>query len=179
MGRVIREGKLELDIDAAVAIKWDDHRAFREGIAKLQGSKAVDVAILGEDLGVVLLELKDFRSHRIENKKRLTAGDLAVEVAEKVRDSLAGLTWAHARPRADGDVERLVGGLYVRGSEPKLLVVLWLEEDQAPPAHQLDPIRSAIESALRPITAKVIVTSRAVEARTPRPLHWLRVNSLP
>ena len=37
----------------------------------------------------------------------------------------------------------------------------------------------AIESALRPITAKVIVTSRAVEARTPRPLHWLRVKSRP
>lgn len=86
------------------------------------GTKAVDfVAIRNGD--PYLIEVKDFRGYRIENKGRLR-DDLAVEVAFKVRDTLAGLLGAVNTD--DRTVwEPLVAPMLRRA--PK--VVLWLERD--------------------------------------------------
>lgn len=98
----IVEGRLVLEFDDTwVVTKWDDHRAFRNGIGKLcgrlahgdgerdEGTKAVDVVGVRENR-LYLIELKDFRGHRIENKQRQLR-ELPLEIGLKVRDSLAGL----------------------------------------------------------------------------------------
>ena len=41
------------------------------------------------------IEVKDFRGYRIQNKRRLSEGELAIEVAQKVRDSIAGIIGAY------------------------------------------------------------------------------------
>jgi hypothetical protein len=75
---------------------WDNCEGFTRGIGALQGeldgkpegTKALDFVGLrsGETW---LFEIKDFRNRPIELKKRI--GELPLEVALKVRDTLAGL----------------------------------------------------------------------------------------
>ena len=68
----------------------------------LAGSKGTDFVGLHPDYGLLLLEVKDFRGHRIENRQRLRSGELAIEVACKARDTIAALVGAarHEKPEA-------------------------------------------------------------------------------
>lgn len=62
-------------------LKWDEHPSYTGGLSKTSGTKAVD--FLGIHLDAPwFIEVKDFRGYRIENKERISAGDLAQEVAE-------------------------------------------------------------------------------------------------
>lgn len=85
----------------SVVVKWDNHQAFVGGIQGLNGeldnrvesSKAVDV-VAEDDSSLVLLEIKDFRSRPQQPVALDFAGrrkTLPLEVALKVRDTLAGL----------------------------------------------------------------------------------------
>jgi len=95
----ITEGALRLiGADGWQLLKWDESTYFRQGIGKLcgelegraEGTKAVDVVALFAERQLYLIELKDFRGHRIENKERQIR-ELPLEIALKVRDTLAGL----------------------------------------------------------------------------------------
>ena len=82
------------------------HPFYREQVSRLAGTKAVDFVGVQADTGY-LIEAKDFRGYRIQNRKRLATSDLAVEIAKKVRDPLAGLVAAkrnHPDPGVLGDV---------------------------------------------------------------------------
>ena len=110
-------------------VKYDDHRDYRQKIAKLHGTKAVDFVGLhdGPDGVLYWIEVKDFRGYRIPNKPRLSGGELAAEVGQKVRDSIAGVIGAHLtsgqwetwRPFAKAISRR----------DGRIQVLLWLEED--------------------------------------------------
>lgn len=159
--------------DDWIVVKWDDHHAFKDGLQRFQGTKAVDF------LGLLrsepwFIEVKDFREHRIENKARLSSGDLAREVACKVRDTLASLAWACGRLELDQtQVREMLRALMNR--ESKVPVVLWLEEDRpAPPAH-LSALGEAIKREIQWINPKVIVMSRAAK----KPLPGLAVTGVP
>lgn len=93
----------------SVAEKWDDSPIFRQGISRLNGeykdeitgevcrvgSKAVDIiGVRGDDL--YLFEVKDFRGHAIETKRRYDEG-LPLAIACKMRDTIAGLVGAGKR----------------------------------------------------------------------------------
>jgi hypothetical protein len=149
---VIVEQRLRFDFGRSWQVeKYDGHHAYREGIQRLQGtslcetclehsrcpkcktelgvgSKAVGtkaVDIVGRYQGqLYLIEVKDFRRHRIENKRRVRDGELAFEVGLKVRDTLAGLLGALHR-RDAGDWSPLVAPIFERAPT----VLLWLEED--------------------------------------------------
>jgi len=125
------EGRLCFSFDGDwKVIKWDDHAAFRGGLMRFESTKAVDfVGVLADALW--LIEVKDFRRYRIENKERLASGALAREVARKVRDSIASLVWACQREPLD----RRDIGPFLRtllGCKQKIPIVLWLEEDRPP-----------------------------------------------
>ena len=123
MSTVFPEGALQFSFgESWKVLKWDGHSAFAGGLGKVQHTKAVDFLGLHIDLPW-FIEVKDFRSHRIENKKRLTSGELAEEVADKVRDTLAGMAWAcNRKPLDEGDLAGFLRPLVNRQS--KVPVVL-------------------------------------------------------
>jgi len=116
-----------------VAFKYDDTTFYRKEAIKLQGeidgvpqsAKAVDLVGLHQDHGLLLLEVKDFRGHRIENKARL-GDDLATEVAAKARDSVAALVGASRKAVNEFPSEVIADAL--RNGQ-NAAVVLWLEDD--------------------------------------------------
>lgn len=168
------EQKLSFTFGPAwTARKWDDEDAYRQGIARLHGldcscgkttggSKATDfVALRSEHL--LYLEVKDFRGHRIENKPRLKDGELAKEVALKVRDTIAGIVGAR-RTRGDGDGWATFAEAAAKAKHP-VHVVLWLEQDVPPqsPRGALDRARNSLEQELKKqlrwLTTHVFVAS--------------------
>ena len=100
------ENRLAFKFDDSWSIlKYDSHACYRNGIERLKGTirdkngdeehhrtKALDVVAV-QSKRLVLMEIKDFRGHRIETKHRL-GSDLALETAIKTRDSVAGLVGA-------------------------------------------------------------------------------------
>ncbi|MCB9596961.1 MAG: hypothetical protein H6719_29835 [Sandaracinaceae bacterium] len=172
------EGALRLEIEGTRGLKWDDDPAFVLGVRQLQGTKAVDVVADVDGEGGVYIELKDFRGHRIENADRIRSLDLAQEVAEKVRDTLAGLVWACERGLSIPDFERLVDP-FVNDRDRKPLVVLWIEEDRADVA-AASVLATEVRKRLKPhLNARVIVTSTHIERVSKHALQWLRVRGLP
>jgi hypothetical protein len=103
--------------------KWDESRAYRNGLERwVQGSKAVD--LVGTKAGALhLIEVKDFVGHHLENKSRLTSAELAIEVAQKVRDSIAGIIGGSRG--ADPGLWDVLAALLV-GTRHELTVVLWV-----------------------------------------------------
>jgi hypothetical protein len=173
---VIVEQDLELTFDVEHCVKWDDHRAHRQGIGKLPSTEAVDFVVLPTAEPQTFIEVKDYRGFRIPNKSKLTSGELARSVAQKVRDTIAGLYWASSREGLGG--EELRAAIKAHSEHgPRLRVVLWLEEDRDD-AQGATALAKQIELCLRPVhVAKVIVTSRKLEAQTQRPFAWLKVKS--
>lgn len=175
------EGGVEIRFRDSTVVRWDAHPAFLHGLQSVQGTKAVDFAVLTPDGTVALVELKDFRDHETENRGRITGGELAQEVADKVRDSLAGMTWACKRPHSDRDIERVTGGFYRRDT-PKLLVILWLDRNDKAGAAEAAILTGEIRKRLRPhIVARVVVTSLKLKDATfqdPQ-FGWIDAKSLP
>ena len=172
----ISEGAIVLSVEGERFLKWDDHPAFIQGIRRLGDTKAVDVCVEVDGEGAVFIEMKDFRAAAIQNTPRLTSGELAQEVANKVRDTLAGLVWACARGLSEPFHESLTRAFIER---PKALVVLWLEMDR-PDVGGASALQDSIRSLLKPhLVAKVIVTSTLLEKQSSSPLRWLRARGLP
>lgn len=178
--QIFYEGDLELRFpDEARVLRWDADAAYLRGLQRRANTKAVDFCLLTPTGQPVLLELSDLRGYRIENKAHLVSGGMALEVAQKVRDSLSGMIWACERGLTEFDrFERLVHRFVNRAQ--KLRVVLWLEEDHSPDPGSADALGSAIRGRLRSwLNAQVIVTSRELEQQTNHPLEWLEVRGSP
>lgn len=160
------EGRLRFDFgDSWTVEKYDDHRDYRKKIGKLDGTRAIDFVGVLDERELFLIEVKDLRGFRIENKGRVEQGLLALEVAFKVRDTLSGLVAAHRRSSEPETWEPYVRTL----SQPqrRLSVVLWLEEDR--PAGKVRSQREAaargtltqiLKKRLRWLTTKVAVVDR-------------------
>ena len=88
----IEEGGLKFSFpDHCEATKYDDWAFYRRQFQSVAGSsKAVDILCLAQDASW-LVEIKDYRHH--PRTKPINLGD---EVANKVRDTLAGLAAASA-----------------------------------------------------------------------------------
>ncbi len=176
MSAVHDEARLRFSFDDDWRVlKWDGHAAYLGGLRNFQGTKAVDFFALHLQRPW-FIEVKDFRGHRIENKDRLGSGDLAREVACKVRDTLAALAWACDREPLDARELRGFLRALVNRAE-KVPIVLWLEAD-----HPLEPaiastLGEEIKRELGWLNAKVLVTCRALAEETP--IHGLTVTSLP
>jgi len=179
----IEEGRLRFEFDAQwqAAVKWDDSLAYRKGIGLLPDTKAVDILCRSKGR-CVLIEVKDFRGHRIENKPRVASGELQQEVALKVRDTLAGILGA-SRLNADGGYWQPYAKALV--SNDDVYVVLWLEEDFAPPVGpgtqeqrwktRLSTVLNVLKQRLHWLTPNVLVTSVREVGRLP----GVQVSNLP
>jgi len=124
--------RFEFD-DAWTVVKYDDTAEYA-CIRDQTEAKGVDlvglIAAASTRFVIYLIEVKDFRGHRIENTPRIRGGELALKVAQKVRDTVAGVIGAR---RTSGEVQpwkRFTGALRRRRDEVR--VVLWLERDRPP-----------------------------------------------
>ena len=117
------------DASWLIAFKYDDTTFYQRKVKdKLSETKAVDVVAGGEEQGLLLMEVKDFRGYRIQNKKRLNDAEITLEVAQKVRDTISGLTGAKRGEEKEFDSKKIHG--YLHGKK-KIVVILWLEDDDA------------------------------------------------
>ncbi|WP_437975455.1 hypothetical protein WMF11_47105 [Sorangium sp. So ce295] len=175
MSFVHDEGKLRFAFDSDWKIlKWDDHGAYVGGLQRFQETKAVDFFGLYLD-EPYFIEVKDFRGHRIENKVRLSSGELAREVAYKVRDTMAGMLWACDRlPLDRGELRGFVRRILA--CTKKVPVVLWLEEDRPPEPALASALGEAIKRELAWLNPRVLVTCRSLVQTGP--VHGLVVTNL-
>ena len=171
------ENRLRFQFDAKWAVvKYDEHRDYRERLQKLAGSKAVDfVGIRGDE--AFLIEVKDFRGHRIANKQRLTSGELAAEVGQKVRDTIAGLVGAY-RTSCEPDSWRPFARA-ISCRQRVLKIIVWLEDDMAKNAQCWSQQASVLQNLVKQqtfwITARVLVVNGRAGSAPP----GLVVSNLP
>lgn len=190
MSQVFEEDKLRFEFGSQWKVErydgkegagtgtWDGHPFYRNQVSRLPATKAVDfVGVITVD-DTYLIEVKDFRGYRIKNKKRLTSGDLALEVAYKVRDTVAGLVGA-VRNEASPTVLSASAKMMLDRTKC-VRVVLWLEDDAAVNpkawAEELNTLTTRIQSYLRWLTARVLVVSQSTHAD--KPPH-LQVSNVP
>jgi hypothetical protein len=154
--------------------KWDKCDTYTGGVGKLcgeltdtngalrtEGTKAVDFVGVLDEQKLYLFEVKDFRGHQIENRKRQVR-ELPLEIGLKVRDTLAGLTGAYARTGGTGWIE--LCGQVLAGRKHQVYVVAWLADDRVRPAEPrgkraaYDSVRRAqIQQKLAWLTPRVCV----------------------
>lgn len=114
---------------------WVDVRDFDKTnpdyskMEKLNGTKAIDIIGYHTEKGIFLIEVKDFRRHRVENKDRIIKLELFEEVGQKVKDSLACILAAARNSTHDQDywkrqIDRILNPRH------QVTVMLWMEEDR-------------------------------------------------
>ena len=166
-----------------VAFKYDDTGFHQKGATKLQGvidgishsTKAVDVVGLHEVSGLLLLEAKDFRGHRIANKPRIE-GEVSVEVAVKARDTVAALVGAARKPVTEFRSLKLAAAL-AQGKD--VAVVLWLEDDTFMDARRAKVSLGALNQRLKSLLSWLNVRTFVLSASVPNRINHLTVTNLP
>jgi hypothetical protein len=107
-----------------------DFKKIRDGIT---GTKAVDfIGVFNQNI-LTLIEVKNFRGHRIANKTRIENGDdpIEQEVALKVRDTIAGIVGAARNATHKKEYwENYLA--FLQNKNKRVEVVLWLEKDADP-----------------------------------------------
>lgn len=175
--REFTESRLVFRFDDEWAVEqWDAQPAYRAAGAfgSLPGTAACDFIGWHTSDRFFFFEVKNFTDHHHDNVERVRGGELALEAASKVRDTMAGMVWARGRDfdRApltallDKGLDALVGD----GSS-RVRVVLWVEDRPA-----LSPIAaSALATDLKRHLKRwfkiqrVLVTSIALFDRTTVP----------
>jgi hypothetical protein len=189
MNTRIDEGKLRFEFESQWRVARYDgdetaapaHAFYRNQVSRLPETKAVDfVGILAGE-GGYLIEIKDFRGYRIKNKKRLASADLAIEVAQKVRDTIAGLVGA---VRNETNPSLLTdAGLLLFNKAETVRIVLWLEDDAAMNpkvwAEELNTLTTRIQTYLRWLTSRVLVVSISTYAHKPPGIRVANVPGTP
>jgi hypothetical protein len=157
-----------------IAFKYDDTKFYRTGPERLKGSlkgvpqstRAVDLIAIHKLNGLLLLEAKDCRGHRIDNRARINDKEVALEVALKVRDTIASIVGASRKPVEEFPSESLFSALE---SVKVVTVVLWLEDDaQKDPDSaklQLSVLNQELKKQLAWLQAKTFVLSSRVKNR--------------
>jgi len=179
----VENQRFEFGDEWSIAFKYDDTDFHQKHATKLQGmidgtpysTKAVDVVGLHNVSGLLILEAKDFRGHRIANKPRIE-GEVSVEVAIKARDTVAALVGAARKPVTEFPSGELAAALE-QGKH--ITVVLWLEDDTYRNADRtrvsLGALTQRLKSLLSWFHARALVLSSSV----PNRINHLTVTNLP
>lgn len=179
-GNAYDEGSLRFNFPTDWRVSQYDKTAFyRNKLEKIKlgnmgDRKAVDFVAQAPDGALWLIEVKDFRGHRIENKNRITSGGLVDEVVAKSLDTLAGLWLAHHQQDAE-----LVDFTHSLKPDRPVYIVLWLEEDQ--PASRLNPrqksqvdIEDLLRKRVKPIGLKAMLGRMSSKSEK---IHWTTCNN--
>ena len=157
----------ELDVDGRTFVfdgDWSvtkyDEWAFHRNQMNATGAKAVDIVALDAE-DVYLIEVKDYTHPETE---RVPIADLPLTVAQKARDTLAGLVAAQRRASRQEEASFAAGAL----RRPDLHVVLHVELPQGKggrlrnPEGELATLRSSLRTRARGIDPHAVVTSHAL-----------------
>lgn len=106
------------------------HRDYRDGIAKIQNTCAVDFVGIHDDI-LYLIEVKNFKNYEAENEEKLSSGQLAIKIAQKVRDSISCIVAASRTSDNYGFWQPFKNLLCDRDKIIK--VIAWLENAPAAP----------------------------------------------
>lgn len=143
------------------ALKFDAPKGVYKKISnQIEGTKGIDfLGICGQHL--IFIEVKDFRDYRIQNKKRITDGELALEIAQKVRDSIACIVGGG---RTSDEEQWSQFAKLLIDKQKQLRVILWLEDDtpSSPQSQRKSLVaqsvlRHDLERRLNWLTSKVII----------------------
>ena len=132
------------DAKWAHLLEFDKETDFTQAQEAVPGTKGVDFSGILEKDKLVLIEVKNFRGHRIENKPRMVGGaaPLWLEVAQKMRDAIAVAVGAVRTSTYQAAAWKAY--LEVLNHQKKQLhLVLWLEQDA--PANRQQKYRSVEE----------------------------------
>ncbi len=173
------EGRLAFVFDSKwreSVFKFDEHPDYKNMANSLPGTKGVDfLGIL--DSEVYLIEVKNFRGYRIENKYRISNGDLLIEIGQKIKDTIACMVGS-SRSSSNTEMWQSFCDLLLDKGK-KVRVILWLEEDKPPRRnHQVSQniLRNDLKQKLKWLAVKVDIRNKGEVI--PSTLH-LQVESLP
>lgn len=178
----VEDQRFEFGDEWSIAFKYDDTNFHQKEAVKLQGTidkvvhstKAVDVIGLHQVSGLLLLEAKDFRGHRIANKPRIE-GEVSVEVAVKARDTVAALVGAARKPVTEFASDALADALK-RGKN--FSVVLWLEDDTFKDANRARVSLNALNQRLKSLLLWLNVRTFVLSSCVPNRINHLQVTNL-
>jgi hypothetical protein len=167
----------------SIAFKYDDSDFHQKEAAKLQGmidgtphsTKAVDVVGLHNVSGLLLLEAKDFRGHRIANKQRINQ-EVSIEVAVKARDTLAALVGAARKPVTEFPSIQLAAALN-KGND--VAVVLWLEDDTFSDERRTKVKLVTLNQKLKVLLTSLNVRTFVLSSAVPNRINHMAVTNLP
>lgn len=164
---IIQEDRLTLTFPpGALASKYDEWSHYRNQFnSAFGGTKAVDCVYAAADTAW-LIELKDYRIH-----PRIKAIDLPLEVAIKVRDTLAGLVSAGLNAN-DADEQRMARALL---RKPRIRVVLHLEVPATQSRLRPNPIDFvAVQQKLKQLIRSIDPHPMVVNQRSLKPeIDWV------
>jgi hypothetical protein len=151
-----------------IALKWDNHAAYRHGLNGHGGTKALDIFALRHEDELWLIECGVVRTqaHRIahRNTRRTRDEPLHDEFVSKVRDSIAAAVWAQDRQSSAGELIRYLKAGF-RSTQGKVHVVLWFEGlDVA----ELMALEDLVRARLKWLSPKVHILSAEICTRYPQ-----------
>lgn len=163
----IDEGRASVSFGPSwTASKWDDEAAFEHGIKRVVGHRAVDIAAAAGGI-VALVELKDYANpsmpaaNRLRLLRTFSTDRLAREIAQKVADSLSGVSWSHPRRGSrSAAVEHVSTAMRVTGIRLAVIVVAEHETALAPEIGAL-AVKLRRELDWLPPSTTVVVTDSA------------------
>jgi hypothetical protein len=179
----VENQRFEFGDQWAIAFKYDDTDFHRREATKLQGdidgiphsTKAVDVIGLHQVSGLLFLEAKDFRAHRIANKPRIE-GEVSLEVAVKTRDTVAALVGAVRKPVTEFPAGCLVDAMM---RQREVAVVLWLEDDTFRDTNRVKATLGALNQRLKTALTWLNVRTFVMSSSVPNRINHLTVTNLP
>lgn len=159
----IEEGNLVFEFgDKWRVLKFDEHPDYENISGVVNGTKGVDFVGIFNDQTLYFIEVKDFRGDRIRNKDRISKGELVIEIAQKVRDSIACII---ASSRTSNKADNLLPyAKFLCNQKKDIRVILWLEQYLPRNIYNKQIIiksvnRNTLKQKLKWLTSKVLVCS--------------------
>lgn len=174
---IVEEGLLRFDFDNHhwQVIKFDEHTDYQKMQKCLSATKAVDFVGVLNKTSLYFIEVKDFRGYTVQNKKRLLTDELAVEIAQKVKDSVACLLGSHRTSSKAEDWKLFVQALL----KNEIKVILWLEHDLPTYKTKKDKVFASVEGNVLKTKLKWLTTKATVMSQDHASLSHLTISNLP
>jgi len=148
------------------AVSFDETPELQK-VKVLEGTKDMDIVAVRSTGDLFLIEVTDFRGYEEELEKKIDGKGLALETAQKTRDTLAALVGAVRTCTDRREWEPYAKAL--TSAKTSIRIVLWLEEDRLArtpyQARRTDVgrgvLKGQLEKMLKWLTSRVIIESNA------------------